>query len=168
MNQNEEKINLKIYIIIVLLLGIVVITFTVKSIVDYQSTTKNLESLKSLNKDLQEIVSANNYEEIKLLNQRYLKYIDKINPSEGISSYTNFITDKQSELNFRIENTKVLNSNDKYYEIENNIFGDSVSIYNLINSIENESPAREIQKAEIKFQNNKIDLDLVVRTYKVK
>jgi hypothetical protein len=165
---DQDKINLKYFIIITSILNTLIGYLLIKSIVEYREATNSYNYLDSSKSELNQILNKPEYKNLKESDVRYQNYIEKINPSEGIPSYTNLVSNLANENNLGIIETKVLNSNERYFEVQNVIQGDIGSIKNFINSIERESGIKEIRSSNIKFINNKIQIELIVRTYKIK
>jgi hypothetical protein len=165
---DQDKINLKYFMVITFILNIFIGYLLIKNIVEFRETTNTYNYLEASKSELNQILSKPEYKNLKESDVKYQKYIEKINPSEGIPSYTNLINNLANENNLGILETKVLNSNEKYFEVQNLVQGDIDGIKNFINSIERESGIKEIRNSNIKFINNKIQIELTVRTYKIK
>jgi hypothetical protein len=165
---DQDKINLKYFLIISTILNIFVGYLLIKNLIEFREAATTFSYLESSKSELTQILEKPEYKNLKEVDLRYQNYIEAINPSEGIPSYTNLINNLANENNLGILETKVLNSNEKYFEVQNVAQGDIEGIKNFINSVEKEGGIKEIRSSNIKFINNKIQIELVVRTYKIK
>ena len=164
----QDKVNLKYFIVITTILNVFIGYLLIKNIIEYREATTTLSYLNSSQTELTQILNKPEYKNLKEIDQRYQNYIESINPSEGIPNYTNLVNNLANENDLNILDTKVLNSNEKYFEVQNVAQGNIEGIKNFINSIETENGIKEIRNSNIKFINNKIQIDLIVRTYKIK
>jgi len=164
----QDKVNLKYFIVITTILNVFIGYLLIKNIIEYREATTTLSYLNSSQTELTQILNKPEYKNLKEIDQRYQSYIESINPSEGIPNYTNLVNNLANENDLNILDTKVLNSNEKYFEVQNVAQGNIDGIKNFINSIEKENGIKEIRNSNIKFINNKIQIDLIVRTYKIK
>lgn len=165
---DQDKINLKYFLIISTILNIFVGYLLIKNLIEFREAATTFSYLESSKSELTQILEKPEYKNLKETDVRYQNYIEAINPSEGIPSYTNLINNLANENNLGILETKVLNSNEKYFEVQNVAQGDIEGIRNFINSVEKEGGIKEIRSSNIKFINNKIQIELIVRTYKIK
>lgn len=163
-----DRFNEKIFIGISVILNFIGLYFIVINIVEYRESSILISNFNSLIVDLKNISGNPNLLNSYALNQTFSSYVNAISPREGVASYSQLIADLALNNNLKVNSTKVLSSKENYLEIQNNISGSPLSISKLISSLENNSPTREIQKAEMKIVNNEIELEIVVRNYIIK
>jgi len=165
---DQDRVNLKYFITITAILNIFIIYLLIKNLIEFREASITFNNLEASKKELSNILNKPEFKNLKETDLKYQNYINAINPSEGIPTYTNLISNLANENNLVILDTKVLNSNDNYFEVENIAQGNIEGIKNFINAIEKDDSIKEIRNSNIKFINNKIQIDLVVRTYKIK
>lgn len=165
---DQDRVNLKYFITITAILNIFIIYLLIKNLIEFREASITFNNLEASKKELSNILNKPEFKNLKETDLKYQNYINAINPSEGIPTYTNLISNLANENNLIILDTKVLNSNDNYFEVENIAQGNIEGIKNFINAIEKDDSIKEIRNSNIKFINNKIQIDLVVRTYKIK
>ena len=165
---DQDKVNLKYFITITTILNIFIIYLLIKNLIEFREASTTLNNLEASKTELSNILNKPEFKNLKETDLKYQNYIEIINPSDGIPAYTNLINNLANENNLSILETKVLNSNEKYFEVENIAQGNLEGIKNFINSIEGDSSIKEIRNSNIKFINNKIQIELIVRTYKIK
>ena len=165
---SEDKINFKVYLgISILLLG-TVFFLLIKNIIDYRNLIVKKEKLENIQKQLEKIISTEEFSNISNLDQKYQKYLSENITTDGITSYTNLTSNLASENNISIYDTKVIDSNSEYFEIQNTIKWSPQSVATFIEKIGGGSILREITKSEIRFYKNQIEMELTVRNYKIK
>jgi hypothetical protein len=165
---DQDKVNLKYFITITSILNIFIIYLLIKNLIEFREASIIFDNLEASKTELSNILNKPEFKNLKETDLKYQNYINAINPSEGIPTYTNLISNLADENNLIILDTKVLNSNDNYFEVENIAQGNLEGIKNFINGIEKDDSIKEIRNSNIKFINNKIQIELVVRTYKIK
>jgi len=165
---DQDRVNLKYFITITAILNIFIIYLLIKNLIEFREASITFNNLEASKTELSNILNKPEFKNLKETDLKYQNYINAINPSEGIPTYTNLISNLANENNLVILDTKVLNSNDNYFEVENIAQGNIEGIKNFINAIEKDDSIKEIRNSNIKFINNKIQIDLVVRTYKIK
>lgn len=165
---DQDRVNLKYFITITAILNIFIIYLLIKNLIEFREASITFNNLEASKTELSNILNKPEFKNLKETDLKYQNYINAINPSEGIPTYTNLISNLANENNLIILDTKVLNSNDNYFEVENIAQGNIEGIKNFINAIEKDDSIKEIRNSNIKFINNKIQIDLVVRTYKIK
>jgi len=165
---DQDRVNLKYFITITAILNIFIIYLLIKNLIEFREASITFNNLEASKKELSNILNKPEFKNLKETDLKYQNYINAINPSEGIPTYTNLISNLANENNLVILDTKVLNSNDNYFEVENIAQGNIEGIKNFINAIEKDDSIKEIRNSNIKFINNKIQIELVVRTYKIK
>ena len=165
---DQDRVNLKYFITITAILNIFIIYLLIKNLIEFREASITFNNLEASKKELSNILNKPEFKNLKETDLKYQNYINAINPSEGIPTYTNLISNLANENNLVILDTKVLNSNDNYFEVENIAQGNIEGIKNFINDIEKDDSIKEIRNSNIKFINNKIQIELVVRTYKIK
>jgi len=165
---DQDRVNLKYFITITAILNIFIIYLLIKNLIEFREASITFNNLEASKKELSNILNKPEFKNLKETDLKYQNYINAINPSEGIPTYTNLISNLANENNLIILDTKVLNSNDNYFEVENIAQGNIEGIKNFINDIEKDDSIKEIRNSNIKFINNKIQIELVVRTYKIK
>ncbi len=165
---DQDRVNLKYFITITAILNIFIIYLLIKNLIEFREASITFNNLEASKKELSNILNKPEFKNLKETDLKYQNYINAINPSEGIPTYTNLISNLANENNLIILDTKVLNSNDNYFEVENIAQGNIEGIKNFINAIEKDDSIKEIRNSNIKFINNKIQIELVVRTYKIK
>ena len=165
---DQDKVNLKYFITITSILNIFIIYLLIKNLIEFREASIIFDNLEASKTELSNILNKPEFKNLKETDLKYQNYINAINPSEGIPTYTNLISNLANENNLIILDTKVLNSNDNYFEVENIAQGNLEGIKNFINGIEKDDSIKEIRNSNIKFINNKIQIELVVRTYKIK
>jgi len=165
---DQDRVNLKYFITITAILNIFIIYLLIKNLIEFREASITFNNLEASKTELSNILNKPEFKNLKETDLKYQNYINAINPSEGIPTYTNLISNLANENNLIILDTKVLNSNDNYFEVENIAQGNIEGIKNFINAIEKDDSIKEIRNSNIKFINNKIQIELVVRTYKIK
>ena len=165
---DQDRVNLKYFITITAILNIFIIYLLIKNLIEFREASITFNNLEASKTELSNILNKPEFKNLKETDLKYQNYINAINPSEGIPTYTNLISNLANENNLVILDTKVLNSNDNYFEVENIAQGNIEGIKNFINAIEKDDSIKEIRNSNIKFINNKIQIELVVRTYKIK
>lgn len=163
-----DKFNEKIFIFISVILNIVSLYLLILNIIEYRENALHVSNIATLNKDILKYSSDSILTEIRELNYNFNRYLEVISPKEIVATYSQFISDQALQLNIQLENTKVIKTNKEYIDIETNLSGNIESITKLIMQIEKSSPLREVQSTKIKFDNNRIFLNLVVRNYIIK
>lgn len=164
----EDKLNFKIFIGISILLLSIVFFLLIKNITDYRYLVIKKENLINLKKELEKITSTSEFASLSNLETKYKRFLTENSLEEGITTYTNLTSNLASENNISIYDTKVVDSNSEYFEIQNTIKGSPQSIAVFISKIGGESVLREITKTDIKFTKNQIEMEITVRSYKIK